>query len=402
MSASDPTDPKLLSASASMLFDALLEQTQDQVYFKDRESRFIKVSAVMPAKFGLKSPDDLIGKTDFDLFSEEHAQQAYDDEQRLIKNNEKLINITEKETWPDGHVTWATSTKVPLYLGSGEAVGIMGITRDITAQVEAQQALEDSREQLRLKNEEMANDFQNAGRVQQRLIPGPLPEHPSVDIGVLSMSYSDVGGDVVTFPLVSEKHLSFLLGDVSGHGLSAGLFTILVKHLADFYMPAEFAHPEEALIELDQHMKGLIPSGFVAVMVGTLDLSNEEYASLTIANAAQPPLLWYRGNTGTVEVVTCPSENVVGLGICENIKVTKFTVDPGDCLFFMTDGVIEARNAEGEELGIEGLVKVFQQNAKKPIDEVVKCVEVYLKEYCGDNYPQDDTTLLALRLKEDG
>ena len=87
MSATDKDDPELFSASASMLFDALLQQTEDQVYFKDRESRFIKVSDIMPAKFGLKSPEDLIGKTDFDLFSQEHAQQAYDDEQRLIRDN---------------------------------------------------------------------------------------------------------------------------------------------------------------------------------------------------------------------------------------------------------------------------------------------------------------------------
>jgi PAS domain S-box-containing protein len=384
-----------------MLFDALLQQTQDQVYFKDRHSRFIRVSDVMPAKFGLETPDDLIGKTDFDFFSEEHAQQAYEDEQRLIRDNEKLINLTEKETWPDGSVTWATSTKVPLYLGTGEPVGIMGITRDITEQVKAQQALEDSREQLRLKNEEMERDFQNAGRVQRRLIPGPLPEHPSVEIAVLNTSYSDVGGDVITFPLVSDKHLSFLLGDVSGHGLSAGLFTILVKHLADFYMPAEFAHPEQALIELDQHMKGLIPSGFIAVMVGTLDFSDVEFASLTLANAAQPPLLWYRASSKQVEIVDCPSENVVGLGICENVEITRLTIDSGDCLLFMTDGLIECRNADGEELGITGLVDVFQSCADKPIEEVVKTIEDFLKDYCGGDYPQDDTTLLALRLKEE-
>jgi phosphoserine phosphatase RsbU/P len=400
MCASDNEDSDLFSASASILFDALLKQTQDQVYFKDRESRFIRVSDVMPAKFGLKSPDDLLGKTDFDLFSTEHAQQAFEDEQRLIKNKEKLINVTEKETWPDGSVTWATSTKVPLYLGSGEPVGIMGITRDITEQVEAQQALEISREQLRLKNEVMQTDFENAGRVQRRLIPGPLPEHPKVEVSVLNKSYSDVGGDVVTFPLVSDQYLSFLLGDVSGHGLSAGLFTILVKHLADFYMPAEFAHPEQALIELDQHMKGLIPSGFVAVMVGTLDFSQSGFATLALANAAQPPLLWYRKSTEQVEIVNCPSENVVGLGICQNVSVTKFTVDTGDCLLFLTDGLIESRNDSGEEFGVEGLLDVFKASATGPVGEIVEVIEKHLKAFCGNNYPQDDTTLLVLRLKE--
>lgn len=399
MCAVDPNDPDLFLASPAILFDALLKQTQDQVYFKDRESRFIRVSNSVPQKFGLSSPKELIGKTDFDFFSKEHASEAFQDEQRLIRNKEKLINITEKETWPDGTVTWVTSTKVPLYLGSGEPAGIMGITRDITEQVLSQKALAESKEQLRQKNELMETDFQNAGRVQRRLIPGPLPEHPGVEIGVLNLSFSDVGGDIITFPLVSEKYVSFLLGDVSGHGLSAGLFTILVKHLADFYMPAEFSHPEEALIELDQHMKGLIPSGFLAAMVGTLDLSEVEFASLTLANAAQPPLLWYRENTQSVEIVTCPSENAVGLGICENIRLTQFTVDPGDCLLFMTDGVIECRNSEGDELGTEGLVEVFQRLVGLDAQDIVGGIENFLKDFCGAGFPQDDTTLLAIRLK---
>ncbi len=396
---SENNDPELLSASATLLFDALLQQTQDQVYFKDRQSRFIKVSDVVPAKFGLKTPDDLIGKTDFDFFTEEHARQAFEDEQRLIRENKKLINITEKETWPDGSVTWATSTKVPLYLGSGEPVGIMGITRDITEQVIAQRALEESRELLRLKNEEMQMDFENAGRVQERLIPGPLPEHSRVDIGVLNLRYSDVGGDIITFPLVTDEQFSFLLGDVSGHGLSAGLFTILVKHLADFYMPSDFAHPEEALVTLDQHMQGLIPSGFVAAMVGTLDFSNLGFGVLTIANAAQPPVLIYRKNQDSVEVIDCPSENVVGLGICQDVFVTKLSVEPGDCLLFMTDGLVECQNAEGQELGSGGLVEVLKSNADKPIDELVGAVESFLRNYCEKKFPQDDTTLLALRLK---
>ena len=392
-------EPALMSASASLLFDALLHQTQDQVYFKDRHSRFIRVSDAVAKKFGLGAAEEMIGKSDFDFFSEEHAREAYEDEQSLMVKDERLINKTEKETWPDGTITWVTSTKVPLHIGPGKPVGIMGITRDITERVVAERALADSREQLRQKNEEMATDFENAGRVQQRLIPGPLPEHSKVELAVLNLSYSDVGGDVITFPLVSKNYLSFLLGDVSGHGLSAGLFTILVKHLADFYMPSKFSHPEQALIELDQHMKGLIPSGFVAAMVGTLDLSELEYATLTLANAAQPPLLWFHGSTGKVDIVDCPSENVVGLGICENVSVTEFTIDPGDCLLFMTDGLIECRNMDGVELGTEGLVEIFEGCAQRPIDEIVKTLEDFLKTYCGENYPQDDTTLLALRLK---
>ena len=52
-----------------------------------------------------------IGKSDFDLFAEAHAQQAYDDEQRIIQTGEPLLDAEEKETWPDGRITWCLSTK---------------------------------------------------------------------------------------------------------------------------------------------------------------------------------------------------------------------------------------------------------------------------------------------------
>ena len=399
MSASVEEDSVLFKASATVLFDAVLHQTQDQIYFKDRKSRFIRVSDAVPAKFGLKSPEELIGKTDFDFFSDEHAREAFEDEQRLMKTKEKLVNKTEKETWPDGRVTWVTSTKVPIFLGSGEPAGLMGITRDITAQVEAQKALEESRVQLQQKNEILEMDFQNAGRVQQLLIPGPLPDHPAVEIAVMSLSMGDVGGDVVTFPLVTRRHLSFLLGDVSGHGVSAGIFTILVKHVADYTMPSEFAHPDKALIILDQHLKGLIPFGFVTAAVGALDLSDRERPALTLANAALPPVLWFREAKSSVEVVHVPSENVLGLGICQHIETLQLDLEKGDCLLLMTDGVIECRNPQGHELGTEGLLEVFKLLARKPVEEIVQGVRAHLARYCGGDFPQDDTTVLALRLK---
>ena len=94
MNGPEGEDPKLFSASASVLFDALLHQTQDQVYFKDRHSRFIRVSDAVAKKFGLGSVEEMNGKSDFDFFSEEHAQEAFDDEQSLMEKDERLINKT--------------------------------------------------------------------------------------------------------------------------------------------------------------------------------------------------------------------------------------------------------------------------------------------------------------------
>ena len=115
------------------LLRSLLDAEQDGIYFKDRKSRFTKISAEhAKKKFSLDSPEAIIGKTDFDFFDEKHARKGYDDEQQIIATGEPLKNVEVMETWPDGSVTWCSTTKVPIYDDGGSIVGIVGIARDIT------------------------------------------------------------------------------------------------------------------------------------------------------------------------------------------------------------------------------------------------------------------------------
>ena len=124
----------LLRASAKRLFESLMEQTADRIYIKDKKSRFIAASQALAQMHGFENRHDLEGKTDFDLFTDEHAQQAFDDEQEILQTETALLNKVEKETWADGTVTWVSSNKAPLYLSSGKLAGIIGISRDITAE----------------------------------------------------------------------------------------------------------------------------------------------------------------------------------------------------------------------------------------------------------------------------
>jgi len=80
------------------LVRAFLEHVPASVYFKDRESRFVRISRSQAEKFGLADPDLAIGKTDFDMFSDEHAKQAFDDEQEIIRSGVPILNKEEKET----------------------------------------------------------------------------------------------------------------------------------------------------------------------------------------------------------------------------------------------------------------------------------------------------------------
>lgn len=137
-------------AKEQFLMHNLMENVPDQIYFKDLKSKFIRVNKVVANRFGLSSPDEIVGKTDHDFFTKEHADEAFAIEQNIIKTGVAIIGLEEKETWPDGKVTWASTTKLPLYDSRGRIIGTFGISRDITQQKKWEMALKGSEERLRL------------------------------------------------------------------------------------------------------------------------------------------------------------------------------------------------------------------------------------------------------------
>jgi PAS domain S-box-containing protein len=116
------------------LLNAFMDNTPDKIYFKDLESRFTRVNKAQALFLNGGNMSGIIGKTDFDFFSDEHARQAFDDEQTIIRTGNPIINVVQKETWPDGGVTWANSSKFPLRNKDGVIIGTFGVSRDITEQ----------------------------------------------------------------------------------------------------------------------------------------------------------------------------------------------------------------------------------------------------------------------------
>ena len=131
-----------------LMFQGLLDTIPDHIYFKDRKSRFLKLSKALMDWFGAKTGGDVIGKTDFDIFSDEHARQAYEDEQNIIKSGIPVINKEEKETWDDGRITWVSTSKVPLRDKQGRIMGVVGISHNITEKKETEAKLKKYRENL--------------------------------------------------------------------------------------------------------------------------------------------------------------------------------------------------------------------------------------------------------------
>lgn len=118
----------------------LLSAAEERVYFKDRDSRFLLVSSGWLAAYAPgRTVDELVGKTDFDVFGSEHAHAAFADEQQIIATGQPVAAKVERETFCDRASTWASTTKMPLRDQNGQIIGTFGISRDITAQVRAKE-----------------------------------------------------------------------------------------------------------------------------------------------------------------------------------------------------------------------------------------------------------------------
>ena len=125
-----------------LLLETLMDTIPDSIYFKDRESRFTRVNRYTAVRFGLSDPADVIGKTDYDFFTLEHAEKAHKDEQEIVRSGRPVVAVEEKETLPDGRIRWVSTTKMPLRDSTGAIIGTFGISRDITDKKLVEEELE--------------------------------------------------------------------------------------------------------------------------------------------------------------------------------------------------------------------------------------------------------------------
>jgi len=133
------------------LMNSLMDNVTANIYFKDCESRFIRINNAQAKLFGLSDPKLAIGKTDFDFFSEIHAQQALDDEKEIIRTGQ-IISKEERETWNDRPDTWVLTTKLPLRDNDAKIIGTFGISTSITDRKEAELIIHKQNQELKELN----------------------------------------------------------------------------------------------------------------------------------------------------------------------------------------------------------------------------------------------------------
>jgi PAS domain S-box-containing protein len=158
---------KLIKEKA--LLDALLNNLPDYIYFKDKNSQFLRISKSMLQLFPVKTLDEMIGKSDFDFHSKKNARKYYEEEQEIIKSGQGFIDKIQHEVTENGVEQWVASTKMPFYDETGKCVGVFGISKNITAMKNLEMDANLKAEELSAQEEELRQNLEEMQTIQEDL-----------------------------------------------------------------------------------------------------------------------------------------------------------------------------------------------------------------------------------------
>ena len=239
------------------LLQTLMNSIPDAVYFKDTRSRFLMISRALAKKHRLTDPQQAIGKTDADYFTAPHAEQALADEQTILRTGQPMEGIEENETWPDGSITWVSTTKMPLRNQSGRIVGTFGISRDITTRKLAELALAEQTRLLHKKNQQIEDELKMARELQLAMLPQDFPAITCDAAGAEALKFYSyylpggaVSGDFFDVFQLSETAVGVFICDVMGHDVRAALVTAMLRALVED-LSATAADPGQLLAEIN-------------------------------------------------------------------------------------------------------------------------------------------------------
>ena len=149
-----------LAQRERMMLRTLVDNLPDFIYAKDAECRFLLANASVARHMGT-SPDNLLGKSDFDFFPPDLAEAYCEDERKVMRSGEALINREEAGLDANGNAMTLLTTKVPLRDEQGKVVGILGIGRDITARVKVEAEVRAAREAAEAANRSKSDFLAN-------------------------------------------------------------------------------------------------------------------------------------------------------------------------------------------------------------------------------------------------
>lgn len=388
-------------------FRTLINYLPDNIYFKNRESRFVLANEATARKMRVRTPSDLIGCRDSNFFTKAMADVARSEELEIMKSGVPITNRIHHETWKDGvkRNSWSRVSKFPWYAHDGSIKGIVGISSDVTELIEAQRRYRKLAEQLDQRNRALEKEISLAKEVQRALQPLRLkdrvwqsPTDGSTRRAAFRHVYmpsTGVAGDCFEVFPVSDSGVGMLICDVMGHGVSAALIAAMLRGLME--QVSNLADtPGLLLSSLNRQLYRIFSQANITMFATAcyvyLDLDKQR---LTLSGAGHPaPIVM----TADGKALLPPIPRSPALGLIESalFRESEIPLEAGMKLMLYTDGLTEAHNPTGDELGAVRIMNYLQERRPINIGEMINIALACMHNFTGSSEQEDDICILGV------
>ena len=256
-------------------------------------------------------------------------------------------------------------------------------------------ALENARlyEEIEKQERRLERDLALARELQGRLLPQANPKLAHLDVAAKFVPARTIGGDLYDFIPYSMSRLGIVIGDVSGKGAPAAIYAALVSGIIRSHAPIEPA-PGEMLAAVNLSLaERRIEAQFVSIIYALWD---DEHRTLTVSNSGLPrPIYVHGGKNEVIEITGLP------LGLFDEAEYDEleFRMKPGDMFVFFSDGILDARNRQGELFGRGRVEEIVGQCSGKTASCVVDSLFKAVAEHSAGMETFDDQTVVAIRVR---
>lgn len=252
---------------------------------------------------------------------------------------------------------------------------------------------------LQRQNDMFDKEIKLASSIQQNFFKQDVSTLKNWDMGFCNQPMTGVTGDLWDVYKTDDNLDGFGIFDVSGHGVSSGLVTMLVKNIIhqEFYNDTK-RELWETLLKINDRVieeKGEIENYLTGILAKIKDDQTIEFV-----NASHPLPIVYRKATGEIEMLQRRTDSMGAIGIKDFptfYESQTVTLNPGDEILMYTDGVIDCINSDKEEYGIERLKKSLKNVAECSASEQIYLLLNDINDFRGQADPRDDITLIILK-----
>jgi sigma-B regulation protein RsbU (phosphoserine phosphatase) len=405
------TEEKLQRSES--LYHSLVESMPQGVFRRDAQGRFTFANSTYSNYFGL-TPEQIVGKTDFDQFPPELAEKYWRDDQDIMQQGAS-VEITEVSQ-PKGKTEkeFHHVIKTPLRDENGNVIGLQGMVWDVTEKIRNEEKirrttaeLARSREELRTKNSLMEENLRTAREIQLAMLPQQYPVFPPevpAEQSALKFLHryepaETVSGDFFTVSQISETEAAILICDVTGHGVRAALVTAMIRAIAEELKPVA-RDPANFLRKLNSDLLSILKSTG-SPMLTTAFYAVIDYATgkLLFANAGHPkPLLLRRAENSITPLANASGKGQPALGLFEDpvYSTTEMSLQPGDFLMLFTDGLYEVQGQHEEMYSQERLMLDIKKLLGLPSSEMFDQLIEVVRFYALNGEFEDDVCLVGV------